>query len=189
MGNILRRGVKNFNVENRAHRLLDRQPKPAPKYATPTTSKYKNVSPIVATDSDDIKRFQKKDNNLLTMLQSVNVDSSGNDPKFNNRPKDSRVLPADRLRQPESTELWNNDDQVPDGRLSVSQALQLLAKYQRNRNEWPVERLAEEYKLNPLDVANILEYFQSFKVVPIGPKEDNKVPSIPQGKILTKSIA
>ncbi|XP_033122200.1 NADH dehydrogenase [ubiquinone] 1 alpha subcomplex assembly factor 4-like [Anneissia japonica] len=165
MGNILRRGVQNYNVENRAHRVLDRKPKAAPKHpGSRDTQKDSKLPPI--------ETLQKKDVNLLNMLQGINVDSSGYDPEFEKSKEiGSRLMPTDRQQKPEQTELWENIEHVPKGRLTVQQALELLAKHQRNRNEWPVERLAQEYSLNPIDTQNIVEYFQSFKVISMESKD------------------
>ncbi|XP_022108981.1 NADH dehydrogenase [ubiquinone] 1 alpha subcomplex assembly factor 4-like [Acanthaster planci] len=124
---------------------------------------------------DVLEKQQKKDERLLGFLQNVRVDST--DPE---QPKPlegaeskasgsspQRRLPTSRKPLPKVTTMFEVPDEVPEGRLTVPMALEILAKHKRNPKEWPAERLAADYKLDLTDTTHILEYFRSFKVIPV----------------------
>ncbi|XP_038078203.1 NADH dehydrogenase [ubiquinone] 1 alpha subcomplex assembly factor 4-like [Patiria miniata] len=177
MGNALKMGVRTvqrFNAENRAHRLLDKDKiRSAPRH--PTTAK--EIQELQQKNPDVLEQQQKKDERLLGFLQNIRVDSMDPEqqklqPEETTEPKPSvskmhRTLPSNRKPLAEATTMFEVPDEVPEGRLTVPMAMEILAKHKRNPKEWPVERLATDYKLDLTDTQNILEYFQSFKVIPI----------------------
>ncbi|XP_795121.5 NADH dehydrogenase [ubiquinone] 1 alpha subcomplex assembly factor 4 [Strongylocentrotus purpuratus] len=171
MGGALRRIATNFNVESRAHRLLDQQkPRPAPKHpkTAEKIAQYQRENPQI------LEQQQRKDESLLGMLKDVKVVSEEvegkrlmNEADAAESQKKARPLPQNRKANPGSPAVFLEADEVPEGRLSVGQAMELLAKHKRNKNEFNAERLAQDYKMDLDDTKKILEYFQSFKVIPV----------------------
>ncbi|XP_041462439.1 NADH dehydrogenase [ubiquinone] 1 alpha subcomplex assembly factor 4-like isoform X2 [Lytechinus variegatus] len=171
MGGALRRIATNFNVESRAHRLLDQQkPRPAPKHpkTADKIAQYQRENPQI------LDQQKRKDENLLGMLKDVKVMSQEvagkrlmNEADAAESKKKPRPLPQNRKSNPGSPSVFLEPDEIPEGRLSVEQALELLARHKRNKKEYPAERLAQDFKMDLEDTKNILEYFQSFKVIPV----------------------
>ncbi|XP_041462440.1 NADH dehydrogenase [ubiquinone] 1 alpha subcomplex assembly factor 4-like isoform X3 [Lytechinus variegatus] len=163
MGGALRRIATNFNVESRAHRLLDQQkPRPAPKHpkTADKIAQYQRENPQI------LDQQKRKDENLLGMLKDVKVMSQEvagkrlmNEADAAESKKKPRPLPQNRKSNPGSPSVFLEPDEIPEGRLSVEQALELLARHKRNKKEYPAERLAQDFKMDLDDTKNTLEYF------------------------------
>ncbi|XP_071491309.1 NADH dehydrogenase [ubiquinone] 1 alpha subcomplex assembly factor 4-like [Diadema antillarum] len=181
MGGALRRAATNFNVENRAHRLIDQQKvRPSPKH--PSTAK--KIAEYQRENPEILEREQVKDERLLGMLKDVKVMSQEVEGKrlmdadmATEARRKARPLPQNRQQKLGSPSVFLEPDTIPEGRLSVGQALEMLAKHRQNKEEYSAERLSKEYKVDLKDTENILEYFQSFKVLPLLDEKD--VPRIP----------
>lgn len=50
------------------------------------------------------------------------------------------------------------------GKCTLRQAIQFISDNQQNPTEWTPERIANEFKLKPENVDNILEHFRMFEV-------------------------
>ncbi|XP_071800536.1 NADH dehydrogenase [ubiquinone] 1 alpha subcomplex assembly factor 4-like [Asterias amurensis] len=189
MGNALKSGVQRFNAENRAHKLLDKSSmRSAPRH--PTTAKA--IQELQTKNPEVLHEQQRKDDRLLGLLQNIRVDST--DPA-QEKPPDTdqlqpsalrstsrRSLPLNRAPIKPQTTFFEVPDEIPDGRLTVPMAIEMLAKHKRNPKEWPVDRLATDYKLDLKDAENILEYFNSFKVIAIQEGPSAHKPSITGGR-------
>lgn len=69
--------------------------------------------------------------------------------------KSEKPLPIERST--ESFQLgYKESDRVPPGRVSLLQAINFISKHQSNPEEWTVEKIAEENKIQ-LDVASMQE--------------------------------
>lgn len=66
-----------------------------------------------------------------------------------------------------------DSDKIPPGKCSLRQAVKFIEDYKMNPEVWTKEKIASEYKLNPVDVENVLEHFQLF-MVSIPPKGEEK---------------
>ncbi|XP_072021944.1 NADH dehydrogenase [ubiquinone] 1 alpha subcomplex assembly factor 4-like [Amphiura filiformis] len=197
MGSALRRATTNFNVENRAHRLIDKGKLPRSPLHPTTIKKMKELekdtgklprSPLHPTTIKKMKELEKegvsmteaksklhqKDSRLVGMLQDVRVESTDPLPKTPDGSHSRRVLPQDRrpIPEPLSEVASQSMALVPPGRLSVYMVQELLAKNKLNPQEYNAERIAKDYTLDLKDTKNILEYFRTLKVVPLLSEED-----------------
>lgn len=179
MGGALRRAATTINVENRAHRLLDQQKvRPAPKH--PSTAE--KIARFQQENPQILEQQQRKDDRLLGMLKDVKVLSREIEGQRLMTKEDAeatrkaRPLPQNRRSNPGSPSVFLQPDDIPEGRLSVGQAMELLANHKRNKKEFTAERLAQDYHMDLEDTKKVLDYFQAFKVIPV--IDDKNIPRI-----------
>ncbi|XP_066468930.1 NADH dehydrogenase [ubiquinone] 1 alpha subcomplex assembly factor 4 [Tiliqua scincoides] len=166
MGARVTRVWSNFNLESRAHREISKaKPAAAPRH------------PGAAVPLQHPAQFQeeikKKDEQLLTLLKDVYVDSK--EPSVNVQNKGG-ILPSqpEERRLTKVGHLHNLDVQtVPKGRISVVEVLTLLSNHHHSPKTWTAEKLAKEYCLDLKDVTALLAYFIPF-AVEIFTSEDKK---------------
>lgn len=60
---------------------------------------------------------------------------------------------------------------IPQGTISIIEALTLLHDHQQMPKIWTVEKIAEEYSLELKDVTAVITHFTPFSVVVTPPKE------------------
>lgn len=53
---------------------------------------------------------------------------------------------------------------VSQGKCTLRQAVQFISDHQENPDEWTAEKIANEFKLKPESVNDILEHFRMFSV-------------------------
>ncbi|EDV42176.1 uncharacterized protein Dana_GF17139 [Drosophila ananassae] len=164
------RKANRFNVENRAHRVLEREkPTPAPKF----DSNLRDMERTLELDPKFVDKLNAKDATLDSRLKDVYVTSQD---RFIKRvqerqaaeaaadTKEERVLPKDR-KTPEDFEYgYLEPTRVTPGRCTLRQALQFINDHQLDPESWPVNKIANEYKLKEPHVENILHYFKTFNV-------------------------
>lgn len=152
---ILTKPFKNYNFESRVHKELERRsdkPKVAPRHKS--INKGQTVQNINLPDEE----IGKKDEALDKMLQSVWVDSKGPPPP---NPKD-RPLPEEITVKPFPEYGIAEPKNIPPGKLSIRQALDMISKYQSNPKTFNSAYLANEYKLELHATQQILRHFQTF---------------------------
>ncbi|XP_053314432.1 NADH dehydrogenase [ubiquinone] 1 alpha subcomplex assembly factor 4 [Spea bombifrons] len=175
MGASVTRVFRNFNVENRAHRLIGKD-KPT---AAPLHPSAKKAQEAVLAKYPDVKdHVHKKDNLLLSRLKEVYVDSS--DPS--NEVKDAIFNPAEHVeyRSPKlsvKSELSAliNVENIPKGKISIPEALMALNNHKRSPEIWTAEKIASEYNLEIKDSQSLLEFFIPFEVKIIPPKDTREI--------------
>ncbi|KAJ6660222.1 hypothetical protein lerEdw1_017922 [Lerista edwardsae] len=165
MGARVTRVFSKFNLESRAHREIGKvKPTAAPRHPS--------AAPLdhPAQFQEEIK---KKDEQLLTLLKDVYVDSK--DPSVNVQIKGG-ILPS----QPEERRLTKvgnlrhlDIQTIPKGRISVVEVLTLLNNHHRAPATWTAEKIAKEYCLDLKDVTAVIAYFIPF-AVEIFSSEDKK---------------
>ncbi|XP_071818559.1 NADH dehydrogenase [ubiquinone] 1 alpha subcomplex assembly factor 4-like isoform X1 [Apostichopus japonicus] len=181
MGNVFRRGWRNFNVENRAHKFIEKhsdKPLAPPKYP----ESQKMVQHVEEKGFPKaMQEHLQKNAQLLDRLKDVKVDSTDVEGKSlgieidKDIPSEAeRSLPLSRSGDG-SPDLF--PDEVPAGRISVQKAMELLAKHKQDKEKWTAERLAQDCKLDLTDTENILDNFQAFKIIPQNPNDPN--PKLP----------
>ncbi len=79
-------------------------------------------------------------------------------------------LPQDRRFVDKDSYLTSG---VPDGYVTYQQVLEALHKC-KDSDQWPIEKLASEYKMDKADLDTLVKYFSSYKVV--SKTEDNAPP-------------
>ncbi|XP_053951471.1 protein NDUFAF4 homolog [Anastrepha ludens] len=159
---MVARKVNRFNVENRAHRILERdKPVPAPKYE----SNIQDMQRALELDPKLVEKLNMKNQALDDRLKSVYVTSED---KFIDyaaqRTDSSKSLPLSR-KTPQDFEYGHREPAtVRPGRCTLRQAMQFITDHQSDPDLWTKERIASDYKLKQEVVENILHYFKSFNV-------------------------
>ncbi|XP_008005731.1 NADH dehydrogenase [ubiquinone] 1 alpha subcomplex assembly factor 4 [Chlorocebus sabaeus] len=170
MGALVIRGIRNFNVENRAEREISKiKPSLAPRH--PSTS---NLLQEQTSHYPEIKgEIARKDDKLLSFLKDVYVDSK--DPVSS-----LQVKAAETCQEPKEFRLPKghqfdmiNMKSIPKGKISIVEALTLLNNHKLYPETWTAEKIVQEYQLEKKDVNSLLKYFVTFEVK-IFPPEDKK---------------
>ncbi|KAL4649057.1 NADH dehydrogenase ubiquinone 1 alpha subcomplex assembly factor 4 [Arapaima gigas] len=172
MGSRVTRLIRNFNLENRAHREIGKaKPKIAPRHPS-TKNNEKTITPEVS------KTIHEKNESLLMLLKTVYVESK--DPPVKPlQPKKTEVeerRPLNVTLPPNSYGISEITD-VPKGKLSIVEALSALNQHKREPKAWSPEKLAKEYSLDLKDTKALLEFFIPFdvKIIPPKPKDTKQI--------------
>ncbi len=62
--------------------------------------------------------------------------------------------------------------EVPKGKLTIVEALKALSSHQHQPQTWTPEKIAQDYCLDLKDTKALLEFFYTFQVQSIQPKND-----------------
>ncbi|KAL8591798.1 hypothetical protein ACOMHN_047058 [Nucella lapillus] len=153
------RPLRNFNVENRARRVLDSEkPRPAPRHPS-TAAAFDNF----AQGHPEFHEKQKQKNKKLDdFLKKVKVDSTGDNPEI--RPQTQRAMPEDRQKIMPAEYGFPDPEKIPEGRASLRQMLEFISLHHLHPAENSVEKIAADYKLDVTQVRNILKYFQTLQM-------------------------
>jgi len=177
MGSALRRmqrayrPVQNFNVEERAFKEISRdKPTPAPVHP----GKMKGIMDEIKRDPDLLTKG-KLDPKTLENMSKVFLTSHGDNPVVKSIKKD---LPTDRRGHEEYPYGMDESVVVPPGKASMRQLLDLLSNHQSKPRDFTADKLAAEYKLDIVDVRNVLEYFKPFQLHVPKKKEQPKLPPL-----------
>ncbi|GAB1608773.1 NADH dehydrogenase [ubiquinone] 1 alpha subcomplex assembly factor 4-like [Argonauta hians] len=147
--------LRNFNVESRAHKALDKQkikPVPAPHHKLPPTVSTTEGQP----EPDPVAN--SRDELLHERLKVVRVESIG--PA--NKSFESRNLPERSTSLPEPEYGVVEPDQVTPGRVTISQALNLISDHQTNPKLHSAANIAQQYNLELYNTQQMLKHFQVF---------------------------
>ncbi|XP_070568784.1 NADH dehydrogenase [ubiquinone] 1 alpha subcomplex assembly factor 4-like [Ptychodera flava] len=168
MGARIVRAVRNINVENRAHRLIEKEkPTAAPKH--PTTAK--KIDEFIQSTPGAAQEISSKHEKLNEFLKQVRVESTDPASPLKKTDRTDRQLPQS-TKKFDFIDSLDAPSMVPEGRLSVPMLLEMLSKHRRSPEEFTAVKLADEYRINVEDTKNILEYFKAFRLVRIGPPEE-----------------
>ncbi|CAI9741748.1 protein NDUFAF4 homolog [Octopus vulgaris] len=168
-GSAVLRPLKNFNIEARAHRELERQKiksVSAPRYKQPEVTQGQEER-----ESDPVTN--SKDELLHERLKVVRVESVG--PA--NKPFKNPKLPDRSTSLPEPEYGVVEPANVPPGRVTISQALNLISQHQTDPKLYSASHIAREYKLELHNAQQILKYFQVFHMH-IPKKMEEKFPHL-----------
>ncbi|XP_053566534.1 NADH dehydrogenase [ubiquinone] 1 alpha subcomplex assembly factor 4 [Bombina bombina] len=168
MGGNITRVFRNFNLENRAHRVIGEK-----KTTTaPLHPRTKDAIQAVISENPYIQeKINKKDDILLSYLKEVYVDSS--DPPVEVRKdippeQEERRLPKQTLKINALAIL--DVENIPKGKISIPEVLTALNNHKHSPETWTAEKIAEEYSLNLPDSKALLEFFMPFDVKIIAKK-------------------
>jgi len=162
MGARVARMFKNFNLENRALKEISKEkPAVAPRYPTSVTS---SPSP------DEVDAIHQKNDPLLSLLKTVYVEST--DPEAAKQVTEEKEQERRPLKYHIPISTYGMDDitDVPKGKVSIVEALQLLNNHKREPVKWTAEKIAQEFSLDPKDSTNLIQYFMPFEVKILPPK-------------------
>ncbi|KAM4694123.1 NADH dehydrogenase [ubiquinone] 1 alpha subcomplex assembly factor 4 [Discoglossus pictus] len=173
MGGQLTRVFRNFNLENRAHRLIAKEK----LAAAPRHPVMKDTLQTATSDHPDIKdKIYKKDDVLLSRLKEVYVDSS--DPPIEIKeewPSEQveRRLPKQTMRSNPFAAL--DVEHIPKGKISILEALTLLNNHKHSPDAWTAEKIAQDYDLKLHDAQAVLHHFIPFDVKIIKQKDIKQI--------------
>ncbi|XP_014252576.1 protein NDUFAF4 homolog [Cimex lectularius] len=179
MGQVWPRLTKyyyRFNAENRAFRHLDKTTiNPSPKH--PSTTKYIDN---LMSDQKIKKALLMKNEQLDENLKQVYVKSF--DPvvqpanKYGKPSEKMRKLPVSRSCNSNHIFSYLEPDSVPEGKLSLSQAMKMITSHQEDPHKFNPAFLSQQYNVPINDIENILTYFSNFNVfIPEQKKEKEKM--------------
>jgi len=162
---VLIRPLKNYNVQSRAHKLIDDSTtvRPAPRHAR------ENTGTCTASKNAVLGEFQKRDEQLLVKLKSVYVVS--NDTTISKaRTEDSKPpgtkksLPSYRraIQHPEIG--YVEPKSVSEGKVTLLNAINFIMQHQTDPEKFTAKVIAKDHQLDEKDVVNILKHFSPFQL-------------------------
>ncbi|XP_055851268.1 protein NDUFAF4 homolog [Episyrphus balteatus] len=157
------RHINRFNVENRAHRVLDRdKPTAAPKF----DSNIQDLQRALELDPKLVEKLNKKDSHLDDRLKNVYVTSEDRyiDHVKIKRESDERTLPLDRKIVQDFEYGYKEPVRVTPGRCTLRTAMKFITDHQGEPDLWTTKKIADEYKIKEETVGKILYFFKSFQI-------------------------
>ncbi|XP_033163664.1 protein NDUFAF4 homolog [Drosophila mauritiana] len=167
---MVARRANRFNVENRAHRVLEREkPTPAPKF----DSNLRDMERTLELDPKFVDKLNMKDSSLDGRLKDVYVTSQD---RFIKRVQERqaaeaaadkvehRPLPLERQTPDDFEYGYLEPNRISPGHCTLRQALKFINDHQLDPESWPAKKIANEYKLKEPLVENILHYFKTFNM-------------------------
>ncbi|XP_017483798.1 PREDICTED: protein NDUFAF4 homolog isoform X2 [Rhagoletis zephyria] len=150
---MLARKANRFNVENRAHRVLERdKPVPAPKYE----SNIQDMQRALELDPQLVEKLNKKDQALDDRLKNVYVTSEDRFIDYASQRADpSKPLPLSRKTPQDFEYGYREPTRVAAGCCTLRQAMQFITDHQSDSSLWTKQRIAADYKLKE-DVVELL---------------------------------
>uniref|UniRef100_UPI003D9F2733 NADH dehydrogenase [ubiquinone] 1 alpha subcomplex assembly factor 4 n=1 Tax=Danio rerio TaxID=7955 RepID=UPI003D9F2733 len=171
MGSKVTRLIRNFNVENRAHREISRaKPRAAPRHLPDGGIPHdRHDAPSITED------VHRRNDPLLSMLKDVYVESK--DPVAQG---DAVVQTLEQETQRRQLKLslpgepygFCDVSDVPKGKLSLVEAITALNNHKNLPETWTAEKLAQEYALDPKDAKALTDFFFPFDVRVISKKPE-----------------
>ncbi|XP_013778788.1 protein NDUFAF4 homolog [Limulus polyphemus] len=159
---FIRRPLQNFNVENRATKVLsDKKLRKAPKHPSSV--------PYVNSLGSDPKAEEHSviQNDLVERLKSVKVVSQDPEGKVQENVQEveeKRLLPQDRKPQDQPEYGFMEPTRIPPGKVKIRQALEFITNYNSDPQQWTVGIIAKEHNMNNTDVEHIVKYFKTFQL-------------------------
>ncbi|GAU97409.1 hypothetical protein RvY_08715 [Ramazzottius varieornatus] len=198
--------LRNWNVENRAFRVIEKQkeqPRMAPRYPTDQKVLARRGRQEAAADSRTVPGLEtEKEPSLDERLKTVkvyshDVPSSRPPVEYHSQTaierdprKDapsSRPLPEERQTMDEPEYGFPEPEKVMPGKITFKNALELMALAQHDPVTYNAEHLASVYNMRPEDVADLVRYFKVFTLFIPKTKtsEEKRIPF--RGSILSDS--
>ncbi|XP_069744406.1 NADH dehydrogenase [ubiquinone] 1 alpha subcomplex assembly factor 4 [Narcine bancroftii] len=168
MGSRVVRALRNFNLEKRAHVEIGREkPSHAPRHP--------GTDPLLDQqwrNHPQMNEAHKKNEELLSFLKDIYVDSKGSPSK--NLPIDepSKQLQEHRLAKSTLSHDPFGIAHIPKGKLSIVEALTVLNNHKLQPEIWTADKIAEDYNLELKDVKGLLEFFKPFEIKLLPSKPD-----------------
>uniref|UniRef100_A0A8C5QX89 NADH dehydrogenase [ubiquinone] 1 alpha subcomplex assembly factor 4 n=1 Tax=Leptobrachium leishanense TaxID=445787 RepID=A0A8C5QX89_9ANUR len=163
MGAKITRAFRNFNLENRAHRAISKdKTRAAPRHPGTVASQA-----LLSKHSEIQDLVQKKDDQLLSRLKEVYVDSTDRSLEM-----ESKVVPTSEQVDHRLPKLTARSEfsalvdvkSIPTGKVSILETLTILGNHRSYPDIWTAEKIAREFNLDVRDCQSLLEYFIPFTV-------------------------
>lgn len=183
---LIKKPIRNYNVENRAHKLIskDKLP-PAPKYETDQD----HIEKLLKEQPSKFQESLLKDAKLDDHLKKVFVVSRG-DNADQNKTKKGPILLKSKPYEPPLFGIVE-PDKVSQGKVTLTNALKFLTNYQADPIGYGVDLITKKYSLPKTTVSNILHYYKVFQVY-MPPEKGMKAkfagPPVSQTKVVVKSL-
>lgn len=155
---LIKRPVKNWNVENRAQKFLEEQKKPqmAPRHP----SSKEPIEQFSKEHPEVLEKQARKDSNLDKMLEGLVVTPE----KFGEITSKKKHLPEDRSKVPDLEFGYLEPEAIRPGRCTIRQAMQFLGNHYSDPENFNAASIAKEYNLDKHQVNRVLQYFSVFLV-------------------------
>lgn len=165
---LIRRPLKNWNVENRAQRLLDRQDRPSSAPKHPSSKEY--IDTFSKEHPEILDELTKKDPGLDKRLEGLVV----NPEKFGEILSKKKPLPENRTQMPDLEFGYLEPEVIRPGRFTIKQAMEFLGNHYSDPETYSASVIAKEYNLNKDQVGRVLQYFSIFLVQIPGQATEHK---------------
>uniref|UniRef100_A0A0K8TQU9 Protein NDUFAF4 homolog n=1 Tax=Tabanus bromius TaxID=304241 RepID=A0A0K8TQU9_TABBR len=157
------RKIKRFNVESRAHSLLDKDSlRPPPKFETTL----RDIQRTLEENPNFATKESLKDSSLNERLKQVYVTTPNEVVVVEDAPRGTagKPLPTSRTSDTSFQYGITEPTNVPRGKCTLSQAMTFLNDYAQDPSEWTVNKIADVYKLKTQTVDKIVLYFKVFQL-------------------------
>lgn len=159
MGQRLTRPIRNFNVENRAAKAIERQqkaPKAAPKHAGTMDA----ISQTQQEKTQILSEMENKNEMLHERLKQIYVDSKDNPIQI----KSARPVVSLTRQAVAESDLGvldvSADEEVPQGRSSLKTLISLISRYQEDPTTKTTAEIAKDHRLDPTVIQDVLTHFK-----------------------------
>jgi len=158
------RPVKNFNVEDRAFKQISKEK----TGAAPPHPSMEKIMEEIRNDPELLNRGKLSEDER-NKLSQVYLKSQGDNWVIRTKQNlpSARVTPVDNVYGVEEPAI------IPKGRITLRQTLELMEKYQQDKEKNTPEVLAKEYNLEIPVTINVLTKFRPFQVY-VQPKPEEK---------------
>jgi len=157
---LIRRPVKNWNVENRAQSLIETQEKPTAAPRHPST---RELLDKFSHDHPELSAIQKtKNEQLAKMLHGMVVNPQKMGEIKSTVSTEPRV--ADRVKHADDEFGYLEPEKIRPGKCSIRQTLQFLGDHFTNPQQFNANVIASSYQLDSERVKLVLKYFQVFQI-------------------------
>ncbi|XP_062607540.1 uncharacterized protein LOC134269359 [Saccostrea cucullata] len=163
MGGSVRKFIRPrayYDIERRALKQIEKEkdkPRAAPKHKTSA----KDHEDVYANPDPSILM---KNEQLNSRMKGMYLESYGSAPEV--KSKSNRPLPENRL-QVESTYDkygYHIPNRVAHGKVNFMQMMELLRKYSEAKGQYSAADIAEDYKVDPVKIQNVLSHFQVLQI-------------------------
>uniref|UniRef100_UPI0025ADB9F6 NADH dehydrogenase [ubiquinone] 1 alpha subcomplex assembly factor 4 n=1 Tax=Doryrhamphus excisus TaxID=161450 RepID=UPI0025ADB9F6 len=165
MGGRVVRMLRNFNLENRVQREISKEkPRPAPRHAVTQAA-------FTPQEGNGGVVHQKNDP-LLSNLKSVYVESTDTQAgttKSVTKEEETKYRAA-KFFLPGDSRGLEILTEVPQGKLTITEALKAVGSHQTEPQTWTSQRIAQEYSLDLKETNSLLEFFIPFQVQILSPE-------------------
>ncbi|RWS22540.1 hypothetical protein B4U80_08220, partial [Leptotrombidium deliense] len=156
-GHFIKRPMQAFNVERRTEKLLDSQVKRVAPRHPHTQEKFDSI----AKANPDIKKeLEEKREDLLTRLKTIKITSD----EKSEEETDKSKLPKQRSPPEELIYGIKEPENIPVGKLSLRQIIDILSVSHNNPAEFTIENASKHYKVDEEKLKSMLSYFHIFRV-------------------------
>lgn len=173
LGAVIKRPLQRYNVEHRAAKVISKIEDPtAPAMRAPMYKSDRDLLEAIRESNPHLLDAAKnKDMEFTTRLKDVYVTST--DPAVQEQSAhgqdSSRPLPADRTQHSydfiPGSKRGEPNKKPPLGRLSLSDAVDLLTSHAERPAQRTATALAEQYRLNAELTEATLKHFRIFKMM------------------------